>query len=265
MIKRLTLSGSTLDELRGHCLYWYVTPLCFLALELEPAARSIYFAVARFHDADAQPPHDWLAHRFVLSTDESPRWPHAMCRSSNPLLDGRSDAAVRAAHEQLYGAPEVDLGARDGALLAWSAYCKPDRRPTEPLPTTFAPVFSMARREQLANEYIRGPFAVTAQLCATVWQPELLHGHLAPARASAPTIHPPAGMGADELARIAANIRTLSPAASWESALDRDAERLLQLAERLARGPLSEEDARWLRGPQIDALLRAASVMLSET
>lgn len=262
---RLPLSGKTLQDLRQHCLYWYVTPVCYLALSLEPEARSIYFAVARFRDDSHEPARESLSHRFVLSTDESPRWPHALCASSNPLLDGRSDRAVAAAHEQLYGSSAVDIGASDGALLAWSAYCKPDRRPSDPAPNTYAPVFSMARRERVANEYIRGPFPVTATMCGIVWQPELLHGRVVPPNAYSPSATLPAGMGATELARLAAHARELSPTPAWDRAFEPQLEQLFPIAERLALGTITDNDRTYLRGPQIDAALRAVQTLLEDT
>lgn len=261
----LPLSGKTLQELRQHCLYWYVTPVCYLALSLEPEARSIYFAVARFRDDSLEPARETLSHRFVLSTDESPRWPHALCASTNPLLDGRSDRAVAAAHEQLYAASAVDIGAQDGALLAWSAYCKPDRRASDSSPSSYAPVFSMARRERAANEYVRGPFPATATMCGIVWQPELLHGRVVPPREHAPSSTLPAGMGPTELARLAAHARELSPSPAWDRAFADELDRLLPVADRLAQGTATEADRAGLRADQLEFTLRSVRMLLEDT
>ncbi|MFO0562876.1 MAG: hypothetical protein U0269_32955 [Polyangiales bacterium] len=327
-VAQLPLFGRSLQELRQHCMGWYVVPLCYAALAHEPEARSIYFAVARFFDGDREAEgalhripdplarhdsmrnassvtsresedqgcemklpdplarHDsmrnassvtsresedqgcaiaqpYLAHRFVLSTDERPRWPHALCASSNPLLDGRSDRAVAAAHEELFGAPSADIGARSKGLLAWSAFCKPDHRPDEHPAQAFSPVLSMARREPNANEYVRGPFAADITVCATVWQPELEHGALV---ASTIPTEPklPAQMGPSELARLAAASRTLPPSVGWPDALATDHARLTELCERLARGPLTEADRAYLRGQMVNYLRATAASMLDD-
>lgn len=263
----LPLFGESLEALRQHCLQCYVVPLCYAALSHEPAARSVYFAIARLHDAPEGPDEHsrpYLSHRFILSTDERPRWPHALCASSNPLLDGRSDRAVTAAHEELYGAPAVDIGSRGRALLAWSAFCKPDRR-TRDLPAqSFTPVLSMARRERVDNEYVSGPFAADITVCATLWQPELEHGTLV-SNTSAPERALPSGFGADELARLTAAHRTLPTTLPWSEAYARDFERILTVCEALAQGPLDANSRAYLRGPGIDALLRGAASLLEQS
>lgn len=253
-MRTLPLSARTVEQLRGQCAFWYVRPVCFAALLEEPEARSATFAVARFCDeaaADGRSPRERLEHRVVLSPDPLARWPHAACRAANPLLDGRGARAVRRAHAKLYGDPEVDLDSRGAMLLAWGAYAKPDRRPSDHVGAAFAPVLSVRRREPREREYVPGPFAADVEFVGVVWSQDRAHGALCedPLGASAladPAL--PAGMGAGELARLARVSRESPLSAPWSGALRRELDRALQVAEALAQGTASEADLAWLRG-----------------
>jgi len=254
------LSGRSLWDLRQQCLQWYVRPVCYAAMDLEPEANSISWVVARFVDELEVPR---LEHRFVLSPDPTPRWPHAMSAGQNALLLERSDRAVRAAHQRLYGAPSIDIGERDGALLAWEAFARLDRRPSDPPAHAFSPVFGLWRRERSPNEYVRGPFAASEAFLATVYNPDALHGSLVEDPASAAGVRQP--FGPSELARLLAASRGSNFAVPWSEYLLRELPQLLALAERLAAGPLGDGDRALLRSPQLERLLLSAEQVLDAT
>lgn len=255
------LSGQSLWELRQQCLQWYVRPICYAALDAEPEANSIVWAVARFADLDDRGSIARLDHRFILSSDPKPRWPHAVCASQNPLFGDRSDRAVRAAHELLYGAPAIDIGVRDGALLAWEAFAKLDRRPSDHIATAFSPVFSLWKREASPTEYVRGPFAANEAFTGSLYNADVLQGSLE-AR------HTPAvsnsRFGPAECARFRAAHRRMHTVPPWSESLLRELPQLLALAERLVAAELSNGDGTLLESQQLDQLLRFAERILDD-
>lgn len=258
------LSGYTLWHLRQHCLQWYVRPICYAALGAEPEANSIVWAVAKFVEDRDEGPIARLEHRFILSPDPQPRWPHAVCAGQNALYGARSEQAVRAAHELLYGAPSIDIGERDGALLAWEAFAKLDRRPSDRDATAFSPVFALWKREALPTDYVRGPFASSEAFVATLYDPDTLHGSLF-ARHTPTTPRANSRFGPEELARLRAAWRRSNFTVPWSEHLRRELPQLLALADRLVAGELSTGDRALLGSSQLDQLLRSAERVLDDT
>ncbi|MEM7248963.1 MAG: hypothetical protein AAF533_26790 [Acidobacteriota bacterium] len=114
MIATLRLHGWSSRDLREHARLWYFEPAAHAVLAAEPKLQCCWLVVRRETEADGRPR---VPHRLVPSTGTE--WP--------PPDGGAHDTIVRRTHFAQFGAEDVDLDSRRGAVVAFSSTCpEPD-------------------------------------------------------------------------------------------------------------------------------------------
>lgn len=169
----LPLYGFNPDELAINAIQWFAKSVARRALQLEPAANAVFFAVARIARNDAVR----CEYAFVLSEDANTTWPFASSPKHNAMLDdGRSPRAAARAIRDLYGADTVDLGHGEGQPFyrAFARFSRDPRTPDAPMASAFAPVVVLSKAVFVPGswEARNADFGLRATRLATVHSPE---------------------------------------------------------------------------------------------
>lgn len=169
----LPLYGFDPDELAVNAIQWFAKSVARRALQREPAANAVLFAVARLVRDDKVR----CEYAFVLSEDAATTWPFASSPKHNTLLDdGRSQRAVTQAIRDLYGSETVDLGHDEGGPFyrAFARFARDPRTLNTPFASAFSPVVLLSRVafEPGSWEARNADFGLRATRLASVLSPE---------------------------------------------------------------------------------------------
>ncbi|MDC3955309.1 hypothetical protein KEG38_15695 [Polyangium jinanense] len=106
-----------------------------------PEARSVVLAVASFSTAGGPR----LAVRLVPTEHEDPPWPRVAFERYNPLAAPRVARRIEAIHRDLLPESDPTFGDDPSMFVAFGAYSKQDRRPSDSLAHAFVP-YAIFRR-----------------------------------------------------------------------------------------------------------------------